>query len=136
MKTLNVIKAVDTQSETSEINHRLTSSQMVWAKKTKRNTKFLLINCNSSKSLQITIRFFFLFLKINISLLEVLWKCQAQNLNSFYSNGNKIILIPEEKLIKFPFSSYRGYRNTDRHINRHMKKLCLKMIFLQFSDSF
>ena len=33
MKTLNVIKAVDTQSETSEINHRLTCSLMVWAKK-------------------------------------------------------------------------------------------------------
>ena len=134
MKRLNVIKAVDIQSETSKINHRLTSSQMVWAKKTKINTKFRLINCNSSKSLQITIRFF--FLNIHISLLEILWRCKAKNLHSFYSNGNIIILIPKENLYKFSFSSYRGYSSTDRHTSRHMTKLCFKMIFLQFSDCF
>ena len=107
---------------------------MVWAKNNKRNTKFQLINCNNSKSLQLTIRFF--FLNINISLLKALWKCKAQNLNSFYSNGNIIILIPEDKLYKFRFSSYRGYRNTYRHTNTHMKNYVWKLFFFNIQTVF
>ena len=115
---------------------------MVWAKKTKRNIKFQFINCNTSKSRQITIRF---FPNLSISHLKILWRCKAQNLNTFYIDGNIIILIPEENFYKFSFSSYCGYRNTDRHTNIHneknyvwkwLKNTTKQMLIFQFSVVF